>query len=63
MLLNGIWVVFEDLFDVFLGVGVYIDVGLWYENDFFWGVSYIMDRLVFKLIRLWLVDEMLEIVE
>jgi processing peptidase subunit alpha len=45
---NGIRVASEDLPDAFSGVGVYIDAGSRYENEYLRGASHIMDRLAFK---------------
>ncbi|KAH8600346.1 peptidase M16 inactive domain-containing protein [Bisporella sp. PMI_857] len=49
---NGIRVATEALPGHFSGIGVYIDAGSRYENDYYKGVSHIMDR-----------DEMLEALE
>ncbi|KAM7202267.1 mitochondrial-processing peptidase subunit alpha [Naviculisporaceae sp. PSN 640] len=60
---NGIRVASEDLPDAFSGVGVYIDAGSRYENDYLRGASHIMDRLAFKATKNRTGDEMLESVE
>ncbi|KAB5558622.1 peptidase M16 inactive domain-containing protein [Coniochaeta sp. 2T2.1] len=60
---NGIRVASEDLPDAFSGVGVYIDAGSRYENDYLRGASHIMDRLAFKSTDKRTADEMLETVE
>ncbi|KAJ9133123.1 hypothetical protein NKR19_g9164 [Coniochaeta hoffmannii] len=60
---NGIRVASEDLPDAFSGVGVYIDAGSRYENDYLRGASHIMDRLAFKSTDKRSADEMLETVE
>ena len=53
----------EDLPDAFSGVGVYIDAGSRYENDYLRGASHIMDRLAFKSTKSRTADEMMETVE
>lgn len=60
---NGIRVASEDLPDAFSGVGVYIDAGSRYENEYLRGASHIMDRLAFKSTEKRSADEMLETVE
>jgi processing peptidase subunit alpha len=60
---NGIRVASEDLPDAFSGVGVYIDAGSRYENEYLRGASHIMDRLAFKSTDKRSADEMLETVE
>ncbi|KAK3934923.1 mitochondrial-processing peptidase subunit alpha [Diplogelasinospora grovesii] len=60
---NGVRVASEDLPDAFSGVGVYIDAGSRYENDYLRGASHIMDRLAFKSTSTRSADEMLEAVE
>ncbi|OAA67067.1 insulinase [Niveomyces insectorum RCEF 264] len=60
---NGIRVASEALPDAFSGVGVYIDAGSRYENDYLRGASHIMDRLAFKSTKTQSADSMLEAVE
>ncbi|TPX09432.1 uncharacterized protein E0L32_009320 [Thyridium curvatum] len=60
---NGIRVASEALPDAFSGVGVYIDAGSRYENEYLRGASHIMDRLAFKSTDKHTADEMLENVE
>lgn len=60
---NGIRVASEDLPDAFSGVGVYIDAGSRYENDYLRGASHIMDRMAFKSTGSRTADQMLETVE
>ncbi|KAI6368287.1 hypothetical protein MCOR25_004694 [Pyricularia grisea] len=60
---NGIRVASEALPGAFSGVGVYIDAGSRYENDYLRGASHIMDRLAFKSTQKHTADEMLEAVE
>lgn len=60
---NGIRVASEDLPDAFSGVGVYIDAGSRYENEYLRGASHIMDRLAFKSTSKHSADEILETVE
>lgn len=60
---NGIRVATEALPDAFSGVGVYIDAGSRYENDYLRGSSHIMDRLAFKSTTKHTADEILEQVE
>ncbi|ROV87619.1 hypothetical protein VSDG_09615 [Cytospora chrysosperma] len=60
---NGIRVATEALPDAFSGVGVYIDAGSRYENDYLRGASHIMDRLAFKSTSRHTADEVLEKVE
>lgn len=47
----------------FSGIGVYLDAGSRYENDYLRGVSHIMDRLAFKSTTKRTGDEMLEALE
>ena len=47
----------------FSGIGVYIDAGSRYENEYLKGVSHIMDRLAFKSTNKRTSDEMLEALE
>jgi mitochondrial-processing peptidase subunit alpha len=47
----------------FSGIGVYIDAGSRYENEYLRGVSHIMDRLAFKSTEKRTSDEMLEALE
>lgn len=60
---NGVRVASEDLPDAFSGVGVYIDAGSRYENEYLRGTSHIMDRLAFKSTAKRSADDMLEAVE
>ncbi|CAK7263837.1 Mitochondrial-processing peptidase subunit alpha [Sporothrix epigloea] len=60
---NGIRVASEALPDAFSGVGVYIDAGSRFENDYLRGASHIMDRLAFKSTNKRSADDMLEAVE
>lgn len=60
---NGVRVASEDLPDAFSGVGIYIDAGSRYENDYLRGTSHIMDRLAFKSTGKRSADEMLETIE
>jgi len=60
---NGIRVATEALPGHFSGIGVYIDAGSRYENDYLRGVSHIMDRLAFKSTEKRSNDEMLEALE
>ncbi|KAK3322212.1 peptidase M16 inactive domain-containing protein [Apodospora peruviana] len=60
---NGIRVASEDLPDAFSGVGVYIDAGSRYENEYLRGASHIMDRLAFKSTSTRTIDEVLETIE
>ncbi|KAH8599726.1 peptidase M16 inactive domain-containing protein [Bisporella sp. PMI_857] len=60
---NGIRVATEALPGHFSGIGVYIDAGSRYENDYYKGVSHIMDRLAFKSTTKRTSDEMLEALE
>ncbi|CAK7203917.1 Mitochondrial-processing peptidase subunit alpha [Sporothrix eucalyptigena] len=60
---NGIRVASEALPDAFSGVGVYIDAGSRYENEYLRGSSHIMDRLAFKSTNKRSADDMLEAVE
>lgn len=53
----------EALPDAFSGVGIYIDAGSRYEDDYLRGASHIMDRLAFKSTDKRSADEMLETVE
>jgi processing peptidase subunit alpha len=47
----------------FSGLGVFIDAGSRYENEYLRGVSHIMDRLAFKSTKQRTSDEMLEALE
>jgi processing peptidase subunit alpha len=47
----------------FSGVGVFIDAGSRYENEYLRGVSHIMDRLAFKSTKKRTSDEMIETLE
>lgn len=60
---NGIRVATEALPGHFSGVGVFIDAGSRYENEYLRGVSHIMDRLAFKSTKARTSDEMLEALE
>lgn len=60
---NGIRVATEALPGHFSGVGVFIDAGSRYENEYLRGVSHIMDRLAFKSTKKRTSDEMLESLE
>ncbi|CAK7242327.1 MAG: Mitochondrial-processing peptidase subunit alpha [Sporothrix thermara] len=60
---NGVRVASEALPDAFSGVGVYIDAGSRYENEYLRGASHIMDRLAFKSTNKRSADDMLEAVE
>ncbi|TVY34763.1 Mitochondrial-processing peptidase subunit alpha [Lachnellula occidentalis] len=60
---NGIRVATEALPGHFSGIGVYIDAGSRYENEYLRGVSHIMDRLAFKSTSKRTSDEMLETLE
>ena len=60
---NGVRVASEALPDAFSGVGVYIDAGSRFENDYLRGASHIMDRLAFKSTSKRSADDMLEAVE
>ncbi|KAF4627402.1 hypothetical protein G7Y89_g10750 [Cudoniella acicularis] len=60
---NGVRVATEALPGHFSGIGVYIDAGSRYENDYLRGVSHIMDRLAFKSTTKRTSDEMLEALE
>ncbi|RFU31288.1 hypothetical protein B7463_g5060, partial [Scytalidium lignicola] len=60
---NGVRVATEALPGHFSGIGVYIDAGSRYENDYLRGVSHIMDRLAFKSTKNRTSDEMLESLE
>jgi processing peptidase subunit alpha len=60
---NGVRVATEALPGHFSGIGVYIDAGSRYENDYLKGVSHIMDRLAFKSTTKRTSDEMLEAIE
>jgi processing peptidase subunit alpha len=53
----------EALPDAFSGVGVYIDAGSRYENEYLRGASHIMDRLAFKSTKKRSADEVIESVE
>ncbi|KAK0621201.1 mitochondrial processing peptidase alpha subunit-like protein [Bombardia bombarda] len=60
---NGVRVATEDLPDAFSGVGVYIDAGSRYENEYLRGASHIMDRLAFKSTGSRTADQIMETVE
>ncbi|KAE9372375.1 hypothetical protein N431DRAFT_504814 [Stipitochalara longipes BDJ] len=60
---NGVRVATEALPGHFSGVGVFIDAGSRYENEYLRGVSHIMDRLAFKSTKKRTSDEMLEALE
>ncbi|PMD22095.1 hypothetical protein NA56DRAFT_112613 [Hyaloscypha hepaticicola] len=60
---NGVRVATEALPGHFSGVGVFIDAGSRYENEYLRGVSHIMDRLAFKSTTKRTSDEMLESLE
>lgn len=60
---NGVRVATEALPGHFSGIGVYIDAGSRYENEYLRGVSHIMDRLAFKSTEKRTNDEMLEALE
>ncbi|PQE12149.1 Mitochondrial-processing peptidase subunit alpha protein [Rutstroemia sp. NJR-2017a BVV2] len=60
---NGVRVATEALPGHFSGIGVYIDAGSRYENEYLRGCSHIMDRLAFKSTDNKTGDEMLEAIE
>ncbi|PMD59088.1 uncharacterized protein K444DRAFT_563182 [Hyaloscypha bicolor E] len=60
---NGVRVATEALPGHFSGVGVFIDAGSRYENEYLRGVSHILDRLAFKSTKKRTSDEMLESLE
>jgi processing peptidase subunit alpha len=60
---NGVRVATEALPGHFSGIGVYIDAGSRFENEYLRGVSHIMDRLAFKSTTKRTSDEMLEALE
>jgi len=60
---NGIRVATEALPGHFSGIGVYIDAGSRYENEYLCGVSHIIDRLAFKSTTKRNGDQMLESLE
>jgi processing peptidase subunit alpha len=60
---NGVRVATEALPGHFSGIGVYVDAGSRYENEYLRGVSHIMDRLAFKSTIKRTSDEMLEALE
>ncbi|CZR57195.1 probable mitochondrial-processing peptidase subunit alpha [Phialocephala subalpina] len=60
---NGVRVATEALPGHFSGVGVFIDAGSRFENEYLRGVSHIMDRLAFKSTKTHTSDEMLESLE
>ncbi|RDL39553.1 LuxS metallohydrolase [Venustampulla echinocandica] len=60
---NGVRVATEALPGPFSGIGVYIDAGSRYENEYLRGVSHIMDRLAFKSTTNRTSDQMLEALE
>ncbi|KAL1954462.1 hypothetical protein VTO42DRAFT_1138 [Malbranchea cinnamomea] len=60
---NGLRVATESLPGPFAGVGVYVDAGSRYENEYLRGVSHILDRLAFKSTKRRSADQMLEALE
>lgn len=60
---NGVRIATEALPGHFSGIGVYIDAGSRYENEYLRGVSHIMDRLAFKSTSKRTSDQMLESLE
>lgn len=60
---NGVRVATEALPGAFSGVGVYVDAGSRYENDYLRGVSHIIDRLAFKSTTKRTADSMYEALE
>ncbi|KAF8866691.1 hypothetical protein BDZ45DRAFT_700314 [Acephala macrosclerotiorum] len=60
---NGVRVATEALPGHFSGVGVFIDAGSRFENEYLRGVSHIMDRLAFKSTKNHTSDEILESLE
>ncbi len=60
---NGIRVATEALPGHFSGIGVYVDAGSRYENDYLRGVSHIIDRLAFKSTTSRTADQMFESLE
>lgn len=56
---NGIRVATEALPGHFSAVGVYVDAGARYENDYFRGCAHIIDRLAFKSTAARSADDML----
>ncbi|KAI9852406.1 MAG: Mitochondrial-processing peptidase subunit alpha [Vezdaea acicularis] len=60
---NGIRVATEALPGHFSGIGVYVDAGSRYENEYLRGVSHIIDRLAFKSTSKHTSDQMLEAIE
>jgi len=60
---NGLRVATEALPGHFSGIGVYIDAGSRYENEYLSGVSHIIDRLAFKSTAKRDADHMLEWLE
>lgn len=60
---NGLRVATEALPGHFSGIGVYIDAGSRYENEYLCGVSHIIDRLAFKSTTKRNADQMLESLE
>ncbi|TQS38835.1 hypothetical protein Golomagni_00654 [Golovinomyces magnicellulatus] len=60
---NGIRVATEALPGHFSAIGVYIDAGSRYEDEYLRGVSHIIDRLAFKSTQKRNGDEMLEALE
>lgn len=60
---NGVRVATEDLPGPFSGIGVYINAGSRYENEYLRGASHIMDRLAFKSTTSRTSDQMLESLE
>lgn len=60
---NGVRIATEALPGAFSGVGVYVDAGSRYENDYLRGVSHIIDRLAFKSTSKRTADSMYEALE
>lgn len=60
---NGIRVASEALPGHFSGIGVFIEAGSRFENDYLRGVSHIIDRLAFKSTQKRSSDKMLEALE
>lgn len=60
---NGVRVATEALPGAFSGVGVYVDAGSRYEDDYLRGVSHIVDRLAFKSTTKRTADSMYEALE
>lgn len=60
---NGVRVTTEELPGPFSGIGVYIDAGSRYENEYLCGASHITDRLAFKSTTSRTSDQMIESLE